>query len=44
MVDVYKAIQDLKKDSVKREQEKKQMADVITQANLIELKGSRVKN
>lgn len=43
MVDVYKAIQDLKKDSVKREQEKKQMADVITQANLIELKGSRVK-
>jgi Nucleosome binding factor SPN, SPT16 subunit len=43
MIDVYKAIQDLKKDSVKREQEKKQMADVITQANLIELKGSRVK-
>ncbi|EMG47024.1 CDC68 FACT complex subunit SPT16 [Candida maltosa Xu316] len=43
MVDVYKAIQDLKKDSVKREQEKKQMADVVTQANLIELKGSRVK-
>lgn len=43
MVDVYKAIQDLKKDAVKREQEKKQMADVVTQANLIELKGSRVK-
>ncbi|EER32141.1 cell division control protein 68 [Candida tropicalis MYA-3404] len=43
MVDVYKAIQDLKKDSVKREQEKKQMADVVTQASLIELKGSRVK-
>ncbi|CCE72790.1 Piso0_000384 [Millerozyma farinosa CBS 7064] len=43
MVDVYKAIQDLKKDAVKREQEKKQMADVVTQANLVELKGSRVK-
>ena len=43
MVDVYKAIQDLKKDSVKREQEKKQLADVVTQASLIELKGSRVK-
>ncbi|CAX42465.1 FACT (FAcilitates Chromatin Transcription) complex subunit, putative [Candida dubliniensis CD36] len=43
MIDVYKAIQDLKKDSVKREQEKKQMADVIIQPNLIELKGSRIK-
>lgn len=43
MVDVYKAIQDLKKDSVKRETEKKQLADVVSQANLIELKGSRVK-
>lgn len=43
MIDVYKAIQDLKKDSVKRELERKQMADVITQANLIELKGSRMK-
>lgn len=43
MVDVYKAIQDLKKDSVKREQERKQMADVVSQANLVELKGSRVK-
>lgn len=43
MIDVYKAIQDLKKDSVKREQEKKQMADVVSQANLVELKGSRVK-
>ncbi|CAK7900569.1 FACT complex subunit Spt16p [[Candida] anglica] len=43
MVDVYKAIQDLKKDSVKRESERKQMADVVTQANLVELKGSRVK-
>ncbi|CAH6722224.1 FACT complex subunit Spt16p [[Candida] jaroonii] len=42
MVDVYKAIQDLKKDSVKREQEKKQMADVVSQANLVEFKGSRV--
>ncbi|KAK6461883.1 global regulator of transcription [Scheffersomyces coipomensis] len=43
MIDVFKAIQDLKKDSVKRESERKQMADVVTQANLIELKGSRVK-
>lgn len=43
MVDVYKAIQDLKKDSVKRELERKQLADVVTQANLIELKGSRMK-
>lgn len=43
MVDVYKAIQDLKKESVKREQEKKQMADVVSQANLIEYKGTRVK-
>lgn len=43
MVDVYKAIQDLKKDSVKREAEKKQLSDVVHQGNLIELKGSRVK-
>lgn len=43
MIDVYKAIQDLKKDSVKREAEKKQLADVVTQGNLVELKGSRVK-
>jgi nucleosome binding factor SPN SPT16 subunit len=43
MVDVFKAIQDLKKESVKREQEKKQLADVVTQGNLIELKGSRMK-
>ncbi|WEJ94943.1 FACT complex subunit spt16 [Yamadazyma tenuis] len=43
MVDVYKAIQDLKKDSMKREQERKQLEDVVTQASLIELKGSRSK-
>ncbi|KAI3406638.2 SPT16 [Candida oxycetoniae] len=43
MVDVFKAIQDLKKDSVKKDQERKQMADVVTQANLVEFKGSRVK-
>lgn len=43
MVDVYKAILELKKESVKREAEKKQLADVVTQGNLIELKGSRVK-
>lgn len=43
MVDVYKAILELKKESVKREAEKKQLADVVTQGNLIELKGSRMK-
>lgn len=43
MVDVYKAIADMKKDAMKREQERKQMADVITQASLVELKGSRVR-
>ncbi|CAK9439914.1 uncharacterized protein LODBEIA_P40140 [Lodderomyces beijingensis] len=43
MIDVFKAIQELKKDSVKRDQERKQLADVVTQANLVELKGSRVK-
>lgn len=43
MIDVYKAIQDLKKDSVKREAERKQLADVVSQGNLVELKGSRVK-
>lgn len=43
MIDVWKAIQDLKKDSVKREAEKKQLADVVTQGNLVELKGSRMK-
>lgn len=43
MVDVYKAIQDLKKDSVKKELEKKQLADVVSQANLVEAKGLRVK-
>lgn len=43
VVDVYKAIQELKKESVKREAERKQLADVVTQGNLIELKGSRMK-
>lgn len=43
MVQVFKSIQELKKDSVKKEQERKQMADVVTQASLVELKGSRVK-
>ncbi|EAZ63268.2 global regulator of transcription [Scheffersomyces stipitis CBS 6054] len=43
MVDVFKLIQEMKKESVKRESERKQMADVISQANLIELKGSRMK-
>lgn len=43
MVDVYKAIQDLKKDSVKKELEKKQLEDVVSQASLVEAKGLRVK-
>lgn len=43
MIDIYKAIQDLKKDSVKREAEKKQLADVVTQGSLVELKGSRMR-
>lgn len=43
MADVFKAIQDLKRDAVKRELERKQMADVVTQALLVELKGLRMK-
>lgn len=43
MIDVLKAIQELKKESVKREAEKRQFADVVTQGNLIELKGARIK-
>lgn len=36
-----KQINDLKKDANKREQQKKEMADVVEQDNLIEIKGRR---
>ncbi len=36
---IYKQITDLKKEANKREQQKKEMADVIEQDKLIELKG-----
>lgn len=38
---ISKQITDLKKDVNKREQQKKDMADVVEQANLVELKGRR---
>lgn len=43
MNDVFKQITDLKKESTKREQERKALADVITQAKLIENKTGRTK-
>lgn len=36
-----KQINELKKEANKREQQKKEMADVIEQANLVEVKGRR---
>ncbi|QRV75255.1 SPT16-general chromatin factor (subunit of the heterodimeric FACT complex) [Ceratobasidium sp. AG-Ba] len=39
--DLAKQITDLKKEANKREQEKKALADVVTQADLIEIKGRR---
>ena len=36
-----KQINDLKKEANKREQQKKEMADVVEQGSLIELKGRR---
>ncbi|TFK42772.1 FACT complex subunit SPT16 [Crucibulum laeve] len=38
---ICKQITDLKKEANKREQQKKEMADVIEQGNLVELKGRR---
>ncbi len=38
---ICKQITDLKKEANKREQQKKEMADVIEQDNLIEIKGRR---
>ncbi|KAF8201718.1 FACT complex subunit SPT16 [Pholiota molesta] len=38
---IVKQINDLKKEANKREQQKKEMADVVEQGNLIEIKGRR---
>ena len=38
---VVKQINDLKKEANKREQQKKEMADVVEQGNLVEIKGRR---
>lgn len=43
MNEVFKQISDLKKESVKRENERKQLADVIEQARLIEAKPGRLR-
>ncbi|KAH3679669.1 hypothetical protein WICMUC_000809 [Wickerhamomyces mucosus] len=43
MHEVFKQISDLKKESVKRENERKQLADVIEQARLIEAKPGRLR-
>ncbi|ODQ63257.1 SPT16-domain-containing protein [Nadsonia fulvescens var. elongata DSM 6958] len=41
MADVFKKITDLKKEAVKREAERKEMADVIEQDNLVQVKNRR---
>ncbi|KAG6812757.1 hypothetical protein H0H92_000672 [Tricholoma furcatifolium] len=38
---IYKQITELKKEANKREQQKKEMADVVEQGNLVEIKGRR---
>nr|AAA97888.1 CDC68 [Kluyveromyces lactis] len=43
MSDVFKQITDLKKESTKREQERKALADVVVQAKLVENKTGRTK-
>lgn len=43
MADVFKKISDLKKESVKKEAERKQLADVVEQAKLIEAKPGRLR-
>lgn len=42
MLKVYDAISGLKKAATKREAERKEMADVIEQEKLIEIKGTRL--
>ena len=41
MDNLVKQINDLKKEANKREQQKKEMADVVEQGNLAEVKGRR---
>lgn len=41
MAEVYRQIMDLKKDAAKKEAERKEMADVIEQEDLIPIKGRR---
>lgn len=41
MAEVYRDITDLKKDAVKKEAQRKEMADVVEQDNLIQVKGRR---
>lgn len=41
MADICASIQDMKKNAVKREQERKELEDVVTQDNLIEIRNRR---
>ncbi|CAZ80542.1 unnamed protein product [Tuber melanosporum] len=41
MAEICAAIQDMKKNAVKREQERKEMEDVVTQDNLVEIRNRR---
>ncbi|CAO3587831.1 unnamed protein product [Absidia cylindrospora] len=41
MAEIYRDITDLKKDAVKKEAQRKEMADVVDQDNLIQVKGRR---
>ncbi|KAL7270396.1 FACT complex subunit spt16 [Rhizina undulata] len=41
MAEICASIQDMKKNAVKREQERKEMEDVVTQDNLIEIRNRR---
>ncbi|OZJ06388.1 hypothetical protein BZG36_00744 [Bifiguratus adelaidae] len=41
MAEVYKQITDLKRDSAKRDAERREMADIVVQEKLIEVKGRR---
>lgn len=43
VLDLYKEIQTLKKNVVRKDLEKKQLLDVVSQAHLIESKGMRIK-
>lgn len=41
MAEIYRSIMDLKKDAAKKEAERKEMADVVEQENLIPVRGRR---